>query len=202
MVTLDMAFLPDVHLPCETCRGTGHLAEAWEVRVKGLALPEVYGLTLEEVYGLYGAGESLGRPLQAALEAGLGYLVLRQPGYALSGGEAQRLKIARELARRPTAGTLYLMDEPTVGLHLEDVRRLAGVLERLVAPAGEGGEGNSVLLVEHHPHLLACCDWLVELGPGGGPQGGRVIAAGTPAELAGGDTPIAPYLREALEAAG
>jgi excinuclease ABC subunit A len=199
VVTLDMAFLPDVHIPCETCGGTGHLAEAWEVRLRGLTLPEVYGLTLEEIDGLFGEEASLGRPLQAAIEVGLGYLVLRQPGYALSGGEAQRLKIARELARKSAAGTLYLMDEPTVGLHLEDVQRLIGVLERLVAPPSEGGGGGSVIVVEHHPHLLAACDWLVELGPGGGPHGGRVIAAGTPAALAAGNTPIAPYLREVME---
>ena len=203
VVTLDMAFLPDVHLPCETCRGTGHMAEAWEVRLRGLALPEAYSLTLEEIEGLFGDDERLGRPLHAALEVGLGYLVLRQPGYALSGGEAQRLKIARELARKSSAksagGTLYLLDEPTIGLHLEDVQRLIGVLERLVAPSSEGGGGGSVIVVEHHPHLLAACDWLVELGPGGGPHGGRVIATGTPAVLAAGNTPIAPYLREVME---
>ncbi len=204
VITLDMAFLPDVHVPCETCRGSGHLAEAWEVHLNGLALPEVYGLTLEEVYSLFGEDERLKLPLQVALEVGLGYLVLRQPGYALSGGEAQRLKIAQELAgagpsrRKNGGGALYLLDEPTVGLHLEDVRRLSGVLERLVTPVSEGGAGGSVILVEHHVHLLAACDWLVELGPGGGPQGGRVIASGTPASLAAGETPIAPYLREAL----
>lgn len=201
MTSLDMGFLPDVHLPCETCRGTGCVAEAWQVRLQGLALPEVYALTLEEILELFGEEEALARPLRAALQAGLGYLALRQPGHALSGGEAQRLKLARELAKRPAPGTLYLLDEPTVGLHLEDAARLAGVLERLVTPVEEGGGGGSVILVEHHAHLLAACDWLVELGPGGGPLGGRVIAAGTPMELAAGETPMAPYLRQALEAA-
>jgi excinuclease ABC subunit A len=202
VVTFDMAFLPDVHVPCETCRGTGYMVEAWDVRLHGLALPEVCGLTLEEIEGLFGEDESLGRPLRAAMDVGLGYLVLRQPGYALSGGEAQRLKIARELARKTSTGTLYLMDEPTVGLHLEDVQRLIRVLERLVAPPAEGGGGGSVIVVEHHTQLLAACDWLVELGPGGGPHGGQVIASGTPAALAVGNTPIAPYLREVMEAAG
>ena len=121
---------------------------------------------------LFGDDPRLNRPLQAAREVGLGYLVLRQPGYALSGGEAQRLKIASELCRKSVAGSLYILDEPSIGQHLEDVLRLAGVLHRLV------DEGGSVLVVEHHTHLLAACDWLVELGPGGGPDGGHVIAAG------------------------
>jgi excinuclease ABC subunit A len=119
--------------------------------------------------------------------------MLRQPGYALSGGEAQRLKIAAELCRRTNGGTLYILDEPTVGQHLEDVARLCGVLHRLVEA------GHTVLVVEHHPLVLSACDWLVEMGPGGGPEGGRVIAAGSPQELAAGGTPTAPYLREVLE---
>ena len=128
-----------------------------------------------------------------ARDIGLGYLVLRQPGYTLSGGETQRLKIAKELCRKASTETLYILDEPTVGQHLEDVKRLNDVLHRLV------DAGHTVLVVEHHPHLLAACDWLIELGPGGGPDGGRVIATGTPEKLAKGNTPIAPYLREVLE---
>ena len=127
------------------------------------------------------------------MAVGLGYLVLRQPGYSLSGGEAQRLKIAKELRRRTNSDTLYILDEPTVGQHLEDVARLAGVLRRLVEA------GHSVIVVEHQPHLLACCDWLIELGPGGGPEGGCVIAEGPPGTLAAGNTPTAPYLRAVLE---
>jgi excinuclease ABC subunit A len=216
VLTLDMAFLPDVHVPCETCRGTGLLPEAWEVRLRGVALPEVYGLTIDQVIELFGDEECLARPLQAAHDVGLGYLVLRQPGHALSGGEAQRLKIASELMRgtidkrdsrpshsrgtqratrdqkSPICDTLYLLDEPSVGQHLEDVSRLTGVLHRLI------DQGGTVFVVEHHPHLLAACDWLVELGPVGGPEGGHVIASGTPEALAAGSTPIAPYLREVL----
>jgi excinuclease ABC subunit A len=194
VISLDMAFLPDVRIPCETCRGTGCLPEAWEVRLRGCSLPEVFGLTIDQVFELFGEDERLKLALSAARQVGLGYLVLRQPGYALSGGEAQRLKIAQELLRKPAAGSLYILDEPTVGQHLEDVQRLVGVLQKLV------DEGGSVLVVEHHPHLLAACDWLVELGPGGGPDGGQVIACGTPKELAAGDTPIAAYLRQVLEA--
>jgi excinuclease ABC subunit A len=206
-VKLEMGFLPDVRTPCEVCQGTGYRPEAWEVRSCGLALPELFSLTIDEVYALFGKEDKLARPLAAAREVGLGYLVLRQPGYALSGGEAQRLKIVKELCRDPPdgphsadgphpQGTLYILDEPTVGQHLEDVDCLTGVLYRLV------DEGHTVLVSEHHVHLLAACDWLVELGPGGGPEGGRVIAVGTPETVAAGNTPTAPYLRAVLGEAG
>jgi excinuclease ABC subunit A len=194
-LTLDMAFLPDVHVPCETCRGSGYLAETWKVRLKDVSLPEAFGLTVDEIHALFGEDQRLRLPLQAARDVGLGYLVLRQPGHALSGGETQRLKIAAELCRKTPAGTLYLLDEPSVGQHLEDVRRLVGVLNRLV------DAGASVLVVEHHAHILAACDWLLELGPAGGPAGGQVIASGAPEQVAAGDTPTAPYLREVLQSA-
>ncbi|MDI7275741.1 MAG: ATP-binding cassette domain-containing protein, partial [Anaerolineae bacterium] len=193
-IATDLGFLPTVHTPCDACRGTGCAPEAWEVHLRGLALAEVYGLTIDQAHARYGDDERLAHPLDAARRVGLGYLVLRQPGHTLSGGEAQRLKVARELCRRAPAETLYILDEPTVGQHLEDVSRLVAVLHRLV------DAGHSVLVVEHHPHLLAACDWLVELGPGGGPEGGRVIATGTPEAVATGSTPTAPYLREVLEA--
>jgi excinuclease ABC subunit A len=193
VLRIEMGFLPDVHSSCETCRGTGFLPEAWQARLHGLALPELFGLTIAEVLERFGEEPGLRRPLAAAGEVGLGYLVLRQPGYALSGGEAQRLKIAAELCRKVPSETLYILDEPTVGQHLEDVARLAGVLHRLV------DAGHSVLVVEHHPHLLAACDWLIELGPGGGPQGGRLVFTGVPEDLAAGQTPTAPYLKETLE---
>ena len=131
-VTLDMGFLPDVHMPCESCRGSGYMPEVWEVRLRGLALPELLSLTLAEVHDLWHDHDAIAHPLASAMEVGLGYLVLRQPGYTLSGGEVQRLKIADELGRKAGAGTLYILDEPTVGQHLEDVARLAGVLHRLV----------------------------------------------------------------------
>ncbi|RPI85005.1 MAG: ATP-binding cassette domain-containing protein, partial [Chloroflexi bacterium] len=191
-LSLDMAFLPDVRIPCETCLGSGFSPLSWKVRLNGLALPEAFGKTIDEIANLFSGDEDLLRPLKAAQDVGLGYLVLRQPGYALSGGEAQRLKIARELTRKAPPGSFYILDEPTVGQHLEDVDRLASVLHRLV------DEGGSVLVVEHHTHLLASCDWLIELGPGGGPEGGSIIASGSPENIAAGSTPTSPYLREVL----
>jgi excinuclease ABC subunit A len=192
VISLDMTFLPDVRVLCETCQGSGYLPEAWQVRLNGLALPEVFAITIDEVQALFRNEPALQRPLQAARDVGLGYLVLRQPGYALSGGEAQRLKIAQELNRQKPANTLYILDEPSLGQHLQDVQRLVGVLQRLVEAGG------SVLVIEHHPHVLAACDWLVELGPGGGPQGGHIVAGGTPEQVAAGKTPTAPYLKEIL----
>ncbi len=191
---IEMGFLPDLFESCETCRGTGFLAEAWEVRVRGIALPEVNALTLEQAHDLFAQEPKLARSLEVALEVGLGYLVWRQPGHTLSGGEVQRLKIVKELCRRTLAETLYILDEPTVGLHMEDVATLVGVLHCLV------DAGHTVAVIEHHSHVLAACDWLVELGPGGGPRGGKLIAAGRTEEVAGLDTPTAPYLRAVLEA--
>jgi excinuclease ABC subunit A len=172
------------------------------VRLHDVPLPELFSMTIDQVYALFFREEKLARTLSAVRDVGLGYLVLRQPGFALSGGEAQRLKIARELRRgdrrtgtksKGAPSTLYILDEPTLGQHLDDVNRLIGVLTRL------RDAGHTVLVVEHHPHLLAACDWLVELGPGGGPDGGRVIAAGEPGVVAKSDTPTAPYLCEVLD---
>ena len=191
-VRIDMGFLPDIYTECETCQGTGYSPEAWGVRLNGYSLPEINQLSIAEVYELFQDETSIAEPLKAALDVGLGYLVLHQPGYSLSGGEAQRLRIAAELSKRNTAGTLYILDEPTLGQHMEDVNRLCDVLQRLV------DEGNSVLVVEHHPSLLARCDWLIELGPEGGKAGGYVIASCPPKELRG--TPTSPYIEKLLKA--
>jgi excinuclease ABC subunit A len=189
---LDMGFLPPVHSACETCRGSGFLPEAWQVRWHELCLPDLVSLTVEQAIELFHDQPSLIRPLIAVREVGLGYLALRQPGFSLSGGEVQRLKIGKELSRKVRGETLYILDEPTVGLHMADVQRLTAVLHKLVE------WGHSVVVVEHQTNLLASCDWIIELGPGGGPQGGRIIAAGPPQQLAEGNTPTAPYLRTAL----
>jgi energy-coupling factor transporter ATP-binding protein EcfA2 len=152
---IDMGFLPGVHVPCDACQGTGCCPEAWDVRLGGVALPECQELTVDEVYEWFGDVEELGRVLKTVRDVGLGYLVMRQPGYTLSSGEAQRLKIASELCRKTSQATLYILDEPTVGQSLEDVRQLVAVLHRLVE------EGHSVIVIEHHPHMLAACDWLI-----------------------------------------
>jgi excinuclease ABC subunit A len=188
----DMGFLPSVEHPCDACDGTGYRFELRDLVVRGRELGALGRTSLEEVLDLWGDVERIARPLRVAVSLGLGYLALAQPSRSLSGGEAQRLKLAHELARPARRPTLYILDEPTVGLHASDVDRLVTVLDGLVE------QGHSVLVVEHDPVVLACCDWLVELGPGGGPDGGRVVAAGTPEAVAATDTATAPYVRAAL----
>jgi excinuclease ABC subunit A len=192
LVVEDMGFLPSVRRPCDACAGTGYTAEVQDLRVRGRSLAELEALTVEEVLALWADDQRVARPLRTASELGLGYLVLRQPGVALSGGELQRLKLAKELMKERPEPTLFILDEPTVGQSARDVTRLVAVLDRLV------DRGHTALVVDHNPQLLAACDRLLELGPGAGPDGGRVVAAGTPDSVARGRTPIAPYLREAL----
>ncbi|MFX1563100.1 MAG: hypothetical protein ACFFDP_07305 [Promethearchaeota archaeon] len=192
-IRIDMGFLPSVYEECETCKGTGYLAEAWDIQVKGVALPEVNRLTLDEIYELFQDEEKIAKPLEIARAVGLGYLQWHQPAFSLSGGEIQRLKITRELMKKGKTKTLYILDEPTVGQHMEDVVRLTNVLHKLVE------QDHTVVVIEHHTHMLANCDWLIELGPEGGPKGGKVIATGTPEEVAQMTTPTAPYVREVLE---
>jgi excinuclease ABC subunit A len=191
-IRIQMDFLPDEWDDCETCQGTGYRPEAWEVRVNGVTLPEINGMTLDEVFENFKDINQIADSLQIVRQVGLGYLVWNQPSYTLSGGEAQRIKIVKELQKKTKHHTLYILDEPTVGLHMEDVARLIQVLNLLVE------SGNTVIVVEHHPSVLAACDWLIELGPVGGPDGGKVIGTGTPEEVARLKTPTAPYLREVL----
>jgi excinuclease ABC subunit A len=193
LIRIQMDFLPDEWVECEACKGTGYRPEAWDVRIRDVALPEVNAMTIEEVWQHFQDEEKLARRLEIVRQVGLGYLVWKQKAFTLSGGEVQRLKIAKELMKKTKNKTLYILDEPTVGLHLEDVARLVDVLNQLV------NAGHTVLAVEHHPHLLAACDWIIELGPVGGPDGGKIIATGTPEEVMKMDTPTAPYLRELLE---
>jgi excinuclease ABC subunit A len=193
LVRIDMGFLPDEYVECETCKGTGYLPEAWDIRYRDIALPEINSMTLNEVYEVFKDKKQIAQPLNVVRQLGLGYLVWDQPAYTLSGGEVQRLKIVKELYKKTKNHTLYILDEPTVGLHMEDVAQLVKVLNQLVEA------GHTVVVVEHHPHLLANCDWLIELGPGGGPDGGKVIAEGPPEKVAKMSTPTAPYLRDVLE---
>ncbi|RDE15974.1 MAG: hypothetical protein C4K47_02195 [Candidatus Thorarchaeota archaeon] len=193
IVRTDMGFLPDAITPCETCAGTGRSKESWDVHVNGIPFPELGQLTVDRVSELFGESEVIRRKLKGARDLGLGYLVLHQPGQTLSGGECQRLKIAKELSQNVSSSTMYILDEPTVGLHIQDVDRLIRALRKVV----DGG--NTVVVIEHHPNVLSACDWLIELGPGAGPEGGRVIASGTPEVVARSGTATAPYLKEVLE---
>ncbi len=177
-VEVSMQFLPDVFVPCEVCGGARFNRETLQVRFKNCTIAEVLNSTVEEARELFSAFPGMVRKLDTLHDVGLGYIRLGQPGTTLSGGEAQRVKLARELSRRSEGHTFYILDEPSVGLHAVDVAGLIGVLERLV------DEGHSVCVIEHHPDILQAADYLVDLGPEGGDEGGRMVAAGTPEEVA------------------
>jgi excinuclease ABC subunit A len=186
--TVELQFLPSVEVPCEVCGGRRFNAETLEVTWKGHTISDVLAMTVDEAWEVFAAVPRLARMLAAMREVGLGYLPLGQPSTTVSGGEAQRLKIATELQRPPTGRTLYLLDEPTTGLHFDDVARLIGALRRLVAA------GNTVLVVEHHTDVIRVADHLIDLGPEGGAGGGRVIGEGEPAAIARLDTPTGRVL--------
>jgi excinuclease ABC subunit A len=188
----DMSFLPSVTQTCDGCGGSGYRREVATLIERNRTLADIEALTIAELVEEWGDIAAVQRVGDAALALGLGYLIVRQPGWSLSGGEAQRLKLAKELARTSKADTLYVLDEPTVGLQTTDVAVLAGALDTIV------DAGNTVLVVEHDPFLLATCDWLIELGPGSGPDGGEIVFDGPPEKLAEVDTATAPYIREAL----
>jgi excinuclease ABC subunit A len=188
-----MYFLEDVYVTCQACRGRRYRPEVREVTYRGRDVSQVLALTVDEAVELFAAVPALVRRLQVLQDVGLGYLRLGQAATTLSGGEAQRLKIAAELGPRLTRDTLYVLDEPTTGLHLEDVRRLLRVLQQLV------DAGNTVLVVEHHLDVIKCADWIVDLGPEGGDAGGELVAEGPPeavAQVAASYT--GKYLREVL----
>ncbi|WP_326638916.1 excinuclease ABC subunit UvrA [Streptosporangium sp. NBC_01755] len=175
---IEMNFLPDVYVPCEVCHGARYNRETLEVHYKGKTISEVLDMPIEEALGFFDSIPSIKRYLQTLHDVGLGYVRLGQPATTLSGGEAQRVKLASELQRRSTGRTIYVLDEPTTGLHFEDIRRLLGVLGKLV----DGG--NTVIVIEHNLDVIKTADWLIDMGPEGGSRGGSVLAVGTPEDVA------------------
>jgi excinuclease ABC subunit A len=178
LVKIEMHFLPDVYVPCEVCKGRRYNRETLEVRYKGRSIADVLDLTVADALEFFGNQRRIAEKLELLNDVGLGYIHLGQAATTLSGGEAQRVKLATELAKRDTGRTLYILDEPTTGLHFEDVRLLLDVLHRLV------DKGNSVVVIEHNLDVIKTADWIIDLGPEGGERGGEVVAAGTPEEVA------------------
>ncbi|HXE56715.1 MAG TPA: excinuclease ABC subunit UvrA [Gemmatimonadales bacterium] len=178
LVKIEMHFLPDVYVPCEVCKGRRYNRETLEVRYKGKSIADVLDLTVADALDFFANQRRIAERLELLNDVGLGYIHLGQSATTLSGGEAQRVKLATELAKRDTGRTLYILDEPTTGLHFEDVRLLLEVLHRLVQ------KGNSVLVIEHNLDVIKTADWIIDLGPEGGDEGGRVVAQGTPEEVA------------------
>ena len=178
MLKIEMHFLADVYVPCEVCRGKRYNRETLEVRYKGKNIADVLDMTAEEALGFFRAVPKIADKLQTLCDVGLGYVKLGQSSTTLSGGEAQRVKLATELSRRATGRTIYILDEPTTGLHADDVKKLLEVLQRLVE------SGNTVLVIEHNLDVIKCADYLIDLGPEGGAGGGEVVAVGTPEQVA------------------
>src|SRR2546427_569590 len=175
---IEMNFLPDVYVMCEVCRGRRYNSETLAVRYKGHSISDVLNLPSSDALKLLENIPQIQQKLSTLVEVGLGYVTLGQSATTLSGGEAQRIKLARELSKRQTGRTLYILDEPTTGLHFDDVRKLLDVLQRLV------GLGNTVLIIEHHLDVIKQADWVIDLGPEGGESGGRVVAQGPPELIA------------------
>ncbi len=195
-IKIEMHFLPDVYVNCEACDGARYNRETLEIHYRDRSIADVLNMPTSEALEFFSRQPAIARHLQALVDVGLGYVRLGQPAPTLSGGEAQRVKLATELARRPTGHTLYVLDEPTTGLHFEDVHRLLTVLHRLV------DQGNTVLTIEHNLDVIKTADWIVDLGPEGGRRGGRVVGEGIPEDVARLDTATGTVLREVLERAG
>ncbi len=174
---IEMQFMPDVYLPCDICRGTRYNSETLRIHYKGKTISDVLGMTVSEAKDFFESFPEIHRPLSVLEDVGMGYIELGQSATTFSGGEAQRIKLASELSKRSTGKTLYILDEPTTGLHFEDVKKLLEVLHRLV------DQGNTVVVIEHHMDVIKNADWIVDLGPGGGEKGGEILFQGTPQDL-------------------
>ena len=172
-----MHFLPDIYVPCESCKGKRYNRETLEVKYKGKDISEVLDMTVEEALEFFDKIPKIKQKIQTLSDVGLGYIKLGQPSTTLSGGEAQRVKLATELSKRATGKTLYILDEPTTGLHIADVHKLVDILQRLV------DTGNTIIVIEHNLDLIKAADYIVDLGPEGGDNGGEVVACGTPEQI-------------------
>ncbi len=191
---IEMHFLPDVYVPCEVCKGKRYNRETLEVRYKGKNIAEVLDMTVEEALEFFENIPKIKQKIQTLYDVGLGYIKLGQPSTTLSGGEAQRVKLATELSKRATGKTLYILDEPTTGLHIADVHRLIDILQRLV------DTGNSIIVIEHNLDLIKTCDYIIDLGPEGGEAGGEIIAVGTPEQIVRNDRSYTgKFLKKYLE---
>ena len=191
-----MNFLPDVYVPCEVCHGARYNRETLEIRYKDKTVADVLDMTIHQAADFFSASSVISRHLNTLVEVGLGYVRLGQSATTLSGGEAQRVKLATELQRRSTGRTIYVLDEPTTGLHFEDIRKLLGVLQGLV------DKGNSVVVIEHNLDVIANADWVIDMGPEGGKGGGTVVVAGTPEKVAATESSYTgQFLAPVLEAA-
>jgi excinuclease ABC subunit A len=178
VLKVEMHFLPDVYVPCDTCAGRRYNRETLEILYKGRNITEVLDMTVEDAHAFFAAVPAIARKLRTLLDVGLGYVRLGQSATTLSGGEAQRVKLALELSKRDTGRTLYILDEPTTGLHFADIDLLLKVLHAL------RDAGNTVVVIEHNLDVIKTADWIVDMGPEGGAGGGRVVAAGTPEQVA------------------
>jgi excinuclease ABC subunit A len=195
-IKIEMHFLPDVYVNCETCDGARYNRETLEIKYRGKSISDVLNMPISQALEFFERQPSILRNIQSLADVGLGYVRLGQPAPTLSGGEAQRVKLATELARRPTGHTFYVLDEPTTGLHFEDVNRLLQVLHRLV------DQGNTVLVIEHNLDVVKTSDWVIDLGPEGGRRGGLIVGEGTPEQIAKLKTATGTVLRDVLAAAG